>query len=150
MHSNLYLYTIIYLLTYIYFWQEIWNLNKVFLYKICVMAYYMTMWLSIYLTKELMGDFKSKVKGKSSSESLQLRNWYHIIYSISFRFFVIRKYQWNYYWPALPHDPQGIRVASGFEFSACLFVCSLQIFSFFSSSSSFSFIYPTVSSVINF
>ena len=36
------------------------------------------------------------------------------------------------YWPAPLHDPQGIRVASGFEFSACLFVClfacSLQIF----------------------
>ena len=36
------------------------------------------------------------------------------------------------YWPAPPDDPQGIRVASVFEFSVCLFVClfvcSLQIF----------------------
>ena len=39
-------------------------------------------------------------------------------------------------WPAPPDDPQGIRVASGFEFSVCLSVClfvclsvcSLQIF----------------------
>merc|ERR1712115_506303 len=41
----------------------------------------------------------------------------------------------------------------GFELFVCLFVCSLfdcrQIFSFLSSSSSFPFIYPTVSSVIN-
>ena len=29
----------------------------------------------------------------------------------------------HFYWPAPPHDPQGIRVASGFEFSACVFVC---------------------------
>ena len=31
------------------------------------------------------------------------------------------------YWPAPPHNPQGIRAASGFEFSVflsvCLFVC---------------------------
>ena len=27
------------------------------------------------------------------------------------------------YWPTPPHDPQGIRVASGFEFSVCLSVC---------------------------
>ena len=27
------------------------------------------------------------------------------------------------YWPALPDDPQGIRVISVFEFSVCLFVC---------------------------
>ena len=41
-----------------------------------------------------------------------------------------------YNWPAHPDDPQGIRVASVFEFSVCLFVClsvslfacSLQIF----------------------
>ena len=26
------------------------------------------------------------------------------------------------YWPAPPDDPQGIRVASVFEFSVCLFV----------------------------
>merc|ERR1712115_328789 len=41
----------------------------------------------------------------------------------------------------------------GFELFVCLFVCSLfdcrQILSFLSSSSSFPFIYPTVSSVIN-
>ena len=28
-----------------------------------------------------------------------------------------------YNWPALPDDPQGIRVASVIEFSVCLFVC---------------------------
>ena len=27
------------------------------------------------------------------------------------------------YWPAPPDDPQGIRVASGFEFSACVCAC---------------------------
>ena len=27
------------------------------------------------------------------------------------------------YWPAHPNDPQGIRVASGFEFSVCVSVC---------------------------
>ena len=31
--------------------------------------------------------------------------------------------QYFLYWPALPHDPQGIRVASDFEFSVCLSVC---------------------------
>ena len=31
----------------------------------------------------------------------------------------------NYNWPAPPDDPQGIRVASGFEFSVCLSVCLL-------------------------
>ena len=29
----------------------------------------------------------------------------------------------EYDWPAPPDDPQGIRVASGFEFSVCLSVC---------------------------
>ena len=31
-------------------------------------------------------------------------------------------YGWHF-WPAHPDDPQGIRVASGFEFSVCVFVC---------------------------
>ena len=49
-----------------------------------------------------------------------------------------------------PDDPQRIRVASVFEFSVTWLCVCLQILSFLSSSSSFSFIYPTVSSVINF
>ena len=34
------------------------------------------------------------------------------------------------YWPAHPDDPQGIRVASVFEFSVCLFVCVLVLCKF--------------------
>ena len=34
------------------------------------------------------------------------------------------------YWPAPPHDPQGIRVASGFEFSVCLSACLLVLCKF--------------------
>ena len=35
------------------------------------------------------------------------------------------------YWPAIPHDPQGIRVTSGFEFSACVFVSWCVLCKFF-------------------
>ena len=35
------------------------------------------------------------------------------------------------YWPAHPDDPQGIRVASVFEFSDCLSVCLFSVCSLF-------------------
>ena len=42
------------------------------------------------------------------------------------------------FWPALPDDPQGIRVASVIEFSVCLFVCvSVCLFVFLGKFSNF-------------
>ena len=38
--------------------------------------------------------------------------------------FAVGKYLYNFYWPAHPGDPQGIRVASVIEFSVCLFILS--------------------------
>ena len=46
-----------------------------------------------------------------------------ILSSIKENYMTTRK--WMKYWPAPPNDPQGLRVASVFEFSVCLFVCLL-------------------------
>ena len=45
------------------------------------------------------------------------------------------------YWPAHPDDPQGIRVASVFEFSDCLSVCLFSVCSLFVGKFSNFFVY---------